>query len=64
MVKLSPLTYEKVGNTINGVGYTLLDDEFAQEDCDICEHETIQGLSRGWHWYLCKYHATEVGLLW
>ena len=64
MVKLTESTYEKIRLLLQREG-ARYDAQPDANSCDVCLRISARLLSRRvLLWFLCPYHAREVGVLW
>lgn len=61
MIRLAKSTYALIAHRIREYGKWRLADELT---CDICARMAKVALKYRAHWFLCEYHAREVGVLW
>jgi hypothetical protein len=61
MIKLDALTCAKIARQLEGHKF------FKREEsgCDVCQRLVSFVLEQRLHlWFLCEYHAREIGMLW
>ena len=63
MIRLAEATYSRVLEQARRLGYTVLHE--GEYGCYVCAEVTRNTLRANvHHWYVCQYHAKEIGVLW